>query len=66
MKIICPNCGALAEMHHLHDEAHGIAGTHMAGSERYECNFCGHSIHKSEGERLGLRYICDTTREGEK
>jgi len=34
----------------MHSEAHGLAGTHMSGSERYECEVCGCSVFKTEGE----------------
>jgi uncharacterized protein with PIN domain len=53
----CPKCGG--EMKHLHDSAHGIPETHMAGSERYECAKCDKKIYKVEGEKLGLKFICD-------
>ena len=53
----CPNCGV--SLRHLHNEAHGIPGTHMAGSERYECPDCDKSWYKNEGEKLGFKYIAD-------
>lgn len=36
----CRKCEDLTEHAHLHDAAHGIEGTHMTGSERYECAAC--------------------------
>lgn len=39
--ILCRGCGNLVPHRHMHDAAHGIYGTHMAGSERFECSGCG-------------------------
>lgn len=55
----CPNCQRLTDATHMHDEAHGIAGTHMDGSERYECVECGYRMCKIEGEKQGLKFILD-------
>lgn len=38
----CPGCEQITAHQHLHDTAHGIAETHMVGSERFECTACGH------------------------
>lgn len=59
MKI--PNCQNCSEndWKHLHDSAHGIAGTHMAGSERYYCQTCGVSIFAEEGKKLGFDFFLD-------
>lgn len=57
--MICPHCEDEAELNHLHDCAHGIPDTHMAGSERYKCPSCGYAIHKSEGEKMGLKFVLD-------
>ena len=56
--VICPQCGK-DEFIHTHETAYGMPGTHMAGSERYECLGCNHSLFKSEGEALGLKFVCD-------
>lgn len=40
----CPRCEYTCEFRHLHDAAHGIEGTHMTGSERFECSNCRHNI----------------------
>ena len=55
----CPKCSQEVELDHKHNAAHGIEGTHMAGSERYECPSCDHHIHKIEGEALDLKFILD-------
>ncbi len=47
------------KMKHLHNEAHGISGTHMANSERYECSKCNKSYYKEEGEKIGLKFFLD-------
>lgn len=57
MKIKCPNCG-LEKWSHVHNCAHGLSGTHMAGSERYECK-CGKAIYVVEGTKLGFKFIED-------
>jgi len=55
----CSKCETESEFRHLHNEAHGLAGTHMAGSERFECKSCGYSVYKVEGEKLGFKFIAD-------
>jgi len=57
--IFCENCQKETEHRHLHDEAHGISGTHMSGTERYECNECKSLIFKEEGAKRGLNFILD-------
>lgn len=39
----CLRCGYTCEHKHMHDTAHGIPETHMAGSERFVCTQCGHT-----------------------
>jgi hypothetical protein len=46
---------------HKHDEAHGISGTHIAGSERFECAVCGHVLSAEESKSRGLKYVLDVT-----
>lgn len=58
-RVHCPRCDLQTTHHHVHDAAHGIAGTHMAGTERYVCEACGNAIFAAEGERLGLKFILD-------
>jgi DNA-directed RNA polymerase subunit RPC12/RpoP len=57
--MLCPKCGKITEHDHVHNEAYGIAGTHMAGSERYECRECGHALYAEEGSLQGLDYVLD-------
>ena len=55
----CPKCKTLTEANHMHNAAHGIEGTHMDGSERYECVDCGYAMYKIEGEKQGLKFALD-------
>lgn len=55
----CPQCKKNAPMMHLHDTAHGVEGTHMAGTERYTCTACGHSLTRDEADARGLKYKLD-------
>ncbi len=55
----CLSCGATTEHRHLHDTAHGMPGTHMAGSERFECCGCGRVTfaHSAGGDTF--RFVLD-------
>jgi len=54
----CPKCKK-DTLKHMHNEAYGIAGTHMAGSERFECK-CGFRLsNKEEAKTHGLEFILD-------
>lgn len=55
----CPKCKKTTEHKHMHNEAHGISGTHMDGSERYECAECGYVMYKKEAEVRGLAFVLD-------
>ena len=55
----CPKCEEEVELKRMHDCAHGIPETHMDGSERFVCPNCQCHIYKSEGEKLGLKFILD-------
>lgn len=55
----CPKCEKETNHTHKHSCAHGLSGTHMAGSENYECKECGHTLYKTDGEAQGLRYVLD-------
>ena len=46
----CHTCGQAREFRHLHDTAHGIPGTHMAGSERFECTGCNECIYAADND----------------
>ena len=46
----CFGCGKVTAHRHLRDCAHEIAETHMAGTERFVCELCGHTTFaNSEG-----------------
>jgi hypothetical protein len=36
----CLGCNTITYHWHLHDTAHGIPETHLAGSERFQCKEC--------------------------
>jgi hypothetical protein len=55
----CHRCKKRTEYYHKHDTAHGITGTHMAGSERYECKECGCTIFAAD-KIDGFNFILDT------
>lgn len=57
--MICPRCEDGIEFKHMHDCAHGIPDTHMAGSERYECPSCAYAIHAGEGKGMGLNFVLE-------
>jgi hypothetical protein len=38
----CFGCGNVTAHQHVHDCAHDIPETHMAGSERFVCELCEH------------------------
>lgn len=56
-KLKC-DCGS-TEYKHLHDEAHGLSGTHVSGSERYECKSCGKAFFSEEGKKRGFKFFID-------
>lgn len=57
--MICPNCKKEVEFGHYHACAHGIAKTHMAGTENYTCPECKKAYYKHDGEQLGFKYYLD-------
>ncbi|MBI2064511.1 MAG: hypothetical protein HYT62_00435 [Candidatus Yanofskybacteria bacterium] len=59
VKVYCARCKKETDHVHLHDAAHGIPETHMAGSERYECTACHSGIYKEDAQGLNLRFILD-------
>lgn len=59
MMASCPACQAAASLRHLHDAAHGMSETHTDGSERFECEACGHVLTRDEAEGMGLEYKFD-------
>ena len=59
MKHRCRQCDCDCETEHWHghDTAHGIPGTHMAGSERYVCQICG--VMTWAGQPFDFEFIFD-------
>jgi len=55
----CPRCKKEVEFKHMHNCAHGIPETHMAGTERFICSECERHIYKYEGEKLGFKFELD-------
>ena len=54
----CPKCNK-DTLQHMHNTAHGIEGTHMAGSERYECE-CGFYIgNEKDAKKHNLKFVLD-------
>lgn len=53
----CPKCHK--NLKHMHGTAHGMPETHIAGTERFECE-CGFECwDAAEGEKLGLMFVLD-------
>lgn len=59
----CHTCGQIRAFRHMHDLAHGIPGTHMAGSERFTCEVCGESTFAGENDGR-FRFILDRPEAG--
>lgn len=55
----CVGCGNHVPHSHLHDQAHGIAGTHMAGSERFVCSVCGHTTTRDAERNPAFVFVLD-------
>lgn len=58
----CPKCSYTNLFRHMHDEAHGIEGTHMAGTERFECSSCGHKVFYTDAAASNFNFILDGKR----
>jgi len=55
----CPECGK-KKLRHFHQEAHGLAGTHMSGSERYVCSECNFTLRTAtEAAEYELDFFFD-------
>jgi hypothetical protein len=57
----CLRCSINTPHEHLHDCAHGIPETHMAGSERFVCTVCKHSTYAGEANAAEFKFILDKT-----
>lgn len=55
----CAGCGNVTEHQHLHDTAHGIAETHMAGTERFVCVICRHTVHATDDNAKDFPFVLD-------
>ena len=56
---VCPYCDSTKGFRHLANTAHGIPGTHMAGSERFECKGCDKRLAREDAENIGFEYVID-------
>lgn len=55
----CLTCQKVTSHWHLHDTAHGIRGTHMAGSERFECRSCGRNTFAHQPGAEAFPFVLD-------
>lgn len=57
----CRDCKTDTPHNHMHDAPYGIEGTHMAGSERFTCEACGHNIFIGDvrGTDIAKLFILD-------
>lgn len=55
----CRNCNQDTEHSHMHDCAHGIPETHMAGTERFVCTSCGHVTHARDPYASDFIFVLD-------
>jgi hypothetical protein len=59
IEVQCKQCHKVTEHRHLHNEAHGVSGTHMYGSERFECVSCGCATHVSDDNANQFTFVID-------
>ena len=45
----CVGCGKVTAHRHIHDCAHDIPKTHMAGTEKFVCELCEHVTRAGSG-----------------
>jgi len=55
----CLKCETVTEHWHLHDTAHGIPDTHMAGSERFTCKVCKRSTFAHSPDAGTFKFVLD-------
>jgi hypothetical protein len=55
----CTGCGNVTLHAHLHNTAHGIAETHMAGSERFICMDCSHHTWAWDADANRFPFVLD-------
>jgi hypothetical protein len=58
-RFYCLMCEDLTPHEHWHDTAHGIAETHMVGSERFVCKQCGRTTHRNDEGWNHFKWECD-------
>ncbi|MBR1150133.1 hypothetical protein [Bradyrhizobium sp. JYMT SZCCT0428] len=55
----CLTCAATTYHWHLHDTAHGIPETHMAGSERFVCKPCKRTTFAIDAGSVAFPFVLD-------
>ena len=55
----CSSCGTETEFRHRHDKFNGDPGTHVVGTERFECQSCGKVFYAADGAPPPLKFILD-------
>jgi hypothetical protein len=56
----CPRCGFVTEFKHIHTPAYSdLPQTHMAGSERFVCAQCDHSIGFRDQHADLFKFVLD-------
>ena len=58
----CLGCGNVTAHQHLHDCAHGIPDTHMAGSERFVCELRSHILMAMDADASRFPFQFDEVR----
>jgi hypothetical protein len=58
----CKVCEVEREFSHRHDTAHGMPGTHMVGTERFQCLTCQTTFFAADGAPPPLKFILDVPR----
>lgn len=59
MRHHCLTCDAETYHWHLHDTAHGIPETHMAGSERFVCKPCKRTTFAHSPDADTFTFVLD-------
>lgn len=55
----CDGCTNVTRHRHLHDTAHGIAETHMAGTERFVCVLCQRTTFATSPNAYKFEFVLD-------
>ena len=59
IRIKCVKCNKKTKHKYMHNSPYGIAGAHMSGTERYECQECDNAIFSYDGKKKGLEFFYD-------